>query len=177
MNPIPTGRIVRTPEGRDLEIVRTFRAPIEDVWASITESERTARWFGPWAGEPGPGRTIRYTMLFEQGADPADLKLEMTIDACDPPRHLAVSSVDEYGSWYLEAHLTEKHGVTELRFVQHLDDRTNVGDVGAGWEYYLDKLVAFRTDAVRPDFNDYYPAQKPYYEELAARLESAESSG
>jgi len=25
---------------------RTFRAPIEDVWASLTESERTVRWFG-----------------------------------------------------------------------------------------------------------------------------------
>jgi hypothetical protein len=67
MNPTPTGRLVRTPEGRDLVITRTFRAPIEDVWASITEPERTARWFGPWSGEAGPGKTIRYTMAFEEG--------------------------------------------------------------------------------------------------------------
>lgn len=169
MNPTPTGRIFRTPEGRDLVIVRTFRAPIEDVWASITEPERTARWFGPWTGEPGPGRKIRYRMAFEQG----DAEMEMTIVACEPPRHLAVSSVDDWGSWHLEAHLAEAGGITELRFTHHLDDKTNVGDVGPGWEYYLDNLVASRLDAPLPDFADYYPSQKEYY--LA--LEPVEPTG
>ena len=168
MSPTPSGRLLRTPEGRDLVIVRTFRAPIEDVWASITDPERTARWFGPWKGEPGPGRRIRYTMVFEQGADPEQLNSEMTIDACEPPRHLAVSSVDDYGSWYLEAHLSEADGVTELRFVQHLDDGTDVGSVGPGWEYYLDMLAASRDGSPRPDFSDYYPAQKEYYVGLDA---------
>lgn len=173
MSPTPSGRLVRTPEGRDLEIVRTFRAPIEDVWASITEPERTARWFGPWAGEAGPGRTIRFAMVFEEGADPADLSQEMTIEACEPPRHLAVRATDEYGSWHLEAHLSEADGVTELRFVQHLDAQTNVGDVGPGWEYYLDSLAASRDGAPRPDFNDYYPAQKAYYLALVGEAASA----
>jgi uncharacterized protein YndB with AHSA1/START domain len=159
MNPAPTGRLVRTPAGRDLVIVRTFRAPIEDVWASITESERTARWWGAWTGEPGPGRTIMVTLAFEPGAEPS----KMQIEACEPPRHLAVRAVNDYGDWRLEAHLTEADGVTELRFTQHLDDETNVGDVGPGWEYYLDNLVASRSGGAMPDFNDYYPSQKPYY--------------
>jgi hypothetical protein len=38
MNPVPAGRIVRTPEGRDLIIIRVFRAPIEDVWASYNRA-------------------------------------------------------------------------------------------------------------------------------------------
>jgi uncharacterized protein YndB with AHSA1/START domain len=158
------GRLVRTPEGRDLVIVRTFRAPIEDVWASITESERTARWWGPWTGEPGAGRTIRYTMAFE-AEGPAS---EMLIEACEPPRHLSVRAINDYGDWRLEAHLSESDGVTELRFTQHLDDKTNIGDVGPGWEYYLDNLVASRTGDKMPDFNDYYPSQKQYYLDLAA---------
>jgi uncharacterized protein YndB with AHSA1/START domain len=158
------GRLVRTPEGRDLVIVRTFRAPIGDVWASITESERTARWWGPWTGEPGPGRTIRYTMAFE-AEGPAS---EMLIEACEPPRHLAVRAINDYGDWRLEAHLSESGGVTEMRFTQHLDDKTDVGSVGPGWEYYLDNLVASRTGAAMPDFNDYYPSQKQYYLDLAA---------
>jgi hypothetical protein len=111
-------------------------------------------------------------MIFEQGADPAELNSEMTIDVCDPPHHLAVRSVDNYGSWHLEAHLTERNGVTELRFVQHLDDSTKVGEVGPGWEYYLDNLVAARTDGPRPDFSDYYPAQKAYYLGLLAAVEA-----
>jgi uncharacterized protein YndB with AHSA1/START domain len=159
MNPTPTGRLVRTPEGRDLVIVRTFRAPIEDVWASITESERTARWWGSWTGQPGPGRTILVTLSFEPGAAPS----EMQIEACEPPRRLAVRAVNDYGDWRMEARLSEANGVTEMRFTQHLDDKTNVGDVGPGWEFYLDNLVASRTGGAMPDFNDYYPSQKAYY--------------
>jgi uncharacterized protein YndB with AHSA1/START domain len=159
MNPTPTGQVLRTPDGRDLVIRRTFRAPIEDVWASVTESERTARWFGSWTGEPGPGKTILCTMTFEPGAEPAP----MTIVACEPPRHLALSAVNPYGSWHLELHLTEAAGVTELRFVQHLGEKTSVGDVGPGWEYYLDNLVASRDGGPLPKFDDYYPSQQEYY--------------
>ncbi|WP_198958148.1 MULTISPECIES: hypothetical protein [Amycolatopsis] len=37
-----------------------------------------------------------------------------------------------------------------------------IGEIGPGWEYYLDLLVAARTGAPRPEFTDYYPAVKPY---------------
>ena len=169
--PDPTGRVIRTPEGRDLVLVRTFRAPIADVWASLTESERTARWFGPWEGEPRPGSRIRYQMLFEEGD--ADVWMEMTIVACEPPRHLAVSAEDDYGNWHLEAFLSEQDGTTELRFVQHLDAKTSVAAVGAGWEYYLDNLVASREGGEKPRFGDYYPAQQEYYEAQSAQADRA----
>ena len=133
MTPTPSGRLVRTPTGRELVLTRTFRAPIDDVWASITESERTARWFGSWTGEAGPGRTISVRMTFEADG-PAQ---EMKIEACEAPRHLALSSESEYGHMYVEARLTESAGVTELRFTHRLDDKANVGDFGPGWEYYL----------------------------------------
>ncbi len=163
--PIPTGRIVAHEHGgSDLVLVRSFRATIDDVWASITEPERTARWFAGWSGEAGVGRTIRYRMTHEGDEFPEG---DMTIEACDPPRHLAVSTVDGSGSWSLEATLTEEDDVTVLTFVQHIGEDTPVGEVGPGWEYYLDMLVATRNGGPRPDFDDYYPAQKPYYESQA----------
>jgi uncharacterized protein YndB with AHSA1/START domain len=163
MTPKPTGRLLSTKEGRDLVLTRSFQAPIEDVWASISESERTGRWFASWTGEPGPGNTIRATLQFEEGKPETD----MTIDACEPPRHLAVSSHDVYGTWRLEATLVERDGVTELTFVQHLDDGVGIGEVGPGWEYYLDRLVFSRDEGtVEPTFDDYYPSQKGYYEQL-----------
>lgn len=165
MNPLPSGHLIPTTDGHDLIILRTFRAPIEDVWASITEPERTSRWFGGWEGEGGVGKTIRYTMAFEPGAEPS----EMTIVACEPPRHLAVRSMDDHGSWHLEANLTEREGVTELRFTHHLIDEAMIGEVGPGWEYYLDNLVASRQGGALPDFNDYYPAQREYYLALVTR--------
>jgi uncharacterized protein YndB with AHSA1/START domain len=160
MNAIPTGRLLAIDQGRDLVVTRSFRAPIADVWASITESERTARWFASWTGDAAPGRTIRYTLAFEEGAPEAD----MTIDACDPPHHLAVSASDEHGTWRLEARLRQVDETTELTFVHHLDDDAAAGEVGPGWEYYLDMLVASRDRLPVPDFDDYYPAQKAYYE-------------
>jgi len=156
MSPTPTGRLF----GNDLVVTRTFRAPITDVWASLTEPARTARWFGPWEGDGAPGRTIKVQMIHEEGQPWMDL----TIDACEPPAHLAISSAGEHGGWRMELALAESDGVTELRFTQHLDGTEGVGEIGPGWEFYLDALVASRDDQPAPDFNDYYPSMKEHFE-------------
>ncbi|SDN02293.1 SRPBCC family protein [Allokutzneria albata] len=160
MKRTPTGRLFGTDSGTDLVLDRTFRAPIEDVWASVTESERTARWFGPWEGDAGPGRTVKLRLAFEEQQPWCDLR----IDACSPPRQLAVSMKDEAGNWRLELDLSEQDGVTTLRLTHHLDSDEGVGEVGPGWEYYLDMLVAAREGSSQPDFTEYYPEMKPYFE-------------
>ncbi|GIM96213.1 SRPBCC family protein [Paractinoplanes toevensis] len=156
MSPIPTGRLF----GDDLVLTRTFRAPIDDVWASLTEPDRTAHWFGPWEGDAGPGRMIKVQMVHEEGKP----WMDMTIEACEPPRRLSVSNVNDYGSWHLELELTEAAGVTELRFTHHLTEKDNPGEVGPGWEYYLDGLVAARENRPHPSFDDYYPSMKEHFE-------------
>jgi len=166
VTPIPTGRLLRTARGRDLVVTRTFRAGIDDVWASVTEPERTTRWFGRWSGEAGVGRTVTVTMGFEDGAPTSDLRIE----ACEPPRRLVVSSEDDAGSWLVELELAERDDVTELRLTHHLDARTDPATTGPGWEYYLDLLVAARDGTPPPDFGDYLPAQKAHYERLAEEL-------
>ncbi|MFF9804750.1 SRPBCC family protein [Streptomyces coeruleorubidus] len=159
----PTGRLVPTPSGYDLILTRTYPASAGDVWASVTEPERTARWFGPWRGEAAPGRTIEVQMAFEESAPWCPVRIE----ACEPPRRLAVSMEDEAGSWSLELLLAETEGATELRLIQHLASAESIGATGPGWEYYLDMLTAARRAGPQPDFEDYYPAQKAYYESLA----------
>ena len=156
MSPTPSGRLF----GTDLVLTRTFRAPVADVWASLTDPERTARWFGPWQGDAAPGHTIKVQMAHEEGQP----WMDMTIDACEPPRRLAISNVGEHGSWHLDLVLAEAAGLTELLFTQHLTDTANVGEVGPGWEYYLDALVAARDDRPMPSFDDYYPSMKEHYE-------------
>jgi uncharacterized protein YndB with AHSA1/START domain len=164
MTPTPNGLLHSTAEGRDLVLTRTFAAPIDDVWASITESERTARWFCSWEGDAAPGKVIRYRMEHEEGTPSGD----MTVVACEPPRHLAVAVVDDYGSWRLDADLVEADGITVLTFTHHLDAEADAGSVGPGWEYYLDLLVVSRTGGPKPSFDDYYPSMKAYYEDRAA---------
>ena len=158
MKPQPNGRI----DGKDLVLTRTFRAPIEDVWTSITESESCSRWFARWEGEPGPGKMIRWKMTHEKGDAWQDVK----IDRCEAPRHVAVTSQGNYG-WSLEVTLKQTGDTTEMTFVHRDIDKKMVGEVGAGWEYYLDMLVAVRLNEKLPVWDDYYPAVKPYYLALA----------
>ncbi|RKN08423.1 SRPBCC family protein [Streptomyces radicis] len=164
--PVPTGQLLPTDTGYDLILTRTYRGSIDDVWASVTEPERTARWFGPWRGEAAPGRTIEVRMAFEAEAPWCAVR----IDACEPPRRLAVSMDDEAGSWPMELLLDENgDGGTTLRLVHHRPSAEGIGEIGPGWEYYLGLLTASREGGAvaAPDFDAYYPAQKAYYEGLA----------
>lgn len=173
MRPEPTGRLRRTGTGSELVLSRTFRAPADDVWASVTEPERTARWFGPWSGDARPGRMIRLQLVHEEGEPWCDLRIE----ECEPPRRLVVSMVDESGDWRMEVLLSEVEAGTELRLVHHLDTEDGIGETGPGWEYYLDLLDAAHTGAATPDFGDYHPAMKPYFDALPTSAEGAATTG
>ena len=154
MNPSPTGRI----DGNDLILTRTFRAPIDDVWTSITESESCARWFGRWEGDAGPGKSVRLKMTHEKG----DAWTTVQIERCEAPRHLAVATTGDYG-WSLEVTLEQSGETTTMTFVHRNVDRKMRGEIGPGWEFYLDMLVAVRDNAKQPVFEEYYPSQKAYY--------------
>jgi uncharacterized protein YndB with AHSA1/START domain len=155
MIPRPTGRIA----GNELILTRSFRAPIEDVWTSVTKSESTERWFGRWEGDAGPGKTIRLLMVFEKG----DAWTNVLIETCEPPRHLVVKTRSDYGEKRLELRLSQTGDTTELTFVHHLTDNKMVGELGPGWEYYFDNLVAVRAGEPLPKWDDYYPAQKQHF--------------
>ncbi|MFQ6227287.1 SRPBCC domain-containing protein [Nocardia sp. NPDC002869] len=114
---------------------------------------------------PGAGRTIRVRLSYEEGQPWS----EYTVDACEPPRHLALRAVDEHGSRHLEVTLTEHEGRTELIFVHHLVSPEQLPEIGPGRDYYLDALGASRTDSRRPDFDDYYPALRGHYTALTGR--------
>ena len=155
MSPRPTGRI---DENR-LIITRTFRAPIDDVWTSVTKSESLERWFGRWEGEAAVGNTIRLLMVFES----ADAWTNVLIEVCEPPHHLVVKTVSGFGEKRLELTLAQSGETTQLTFVHHLASKEMVGEFGPGWEYYFDNLVAARAGEPLPKFDDYYPSQKQYF--------------
>lgn len=155
----PTGRITPVPGGKDLLLERTFRAPIEDVWASIVESERSARWIASWTGEPGVGKSILVRMTAEEGAVPEPV----LITACDPPRHLAMDWAVGESAWKIAVTLSEAEGATTLTFVHHLSAEDDASEIGPGWELYLDRLAAVRDGESFAGWDEYYPAQKDHY--------------
>ena len=118
----------------------------------------TARWFGPW--EPtGEDKRIRIQMAFEQGTP----WLDGTIERSEPPRHLAVRTKGTYGEKLLSITLSESAGTTTLEFVHHRVNRMAIGELGPGWEFYLDMLAASREGRPLPAFEAYYPAQKAHF--------------
>ena len=157
----PTGRI----EQRDGELVlvqtRTFRAPVEDVWAAVTEPERLARWIGTWTGDPTSG-SVSFAMTFE-GQEEGD---PMVIRVCEPPHRLHLTTQVGDDQWLLELDLTHADGVTTLTFRQPAIRADQVGDVAPGWDYYLDRLVDVETGAdpsLRDFACDYYTATSEIY--------------
>jgi uncharacterized protein YndB with AHSA1/START domain len=159
MSPQPTGRVVPTSEGADLILTRNIRAAIDDVWKSVTDPNCTARWFGRWEGDAGPGKYVTLHLAFEKDAPPG----RVLIETCRPPHQLAIAMKDAYGDWRLALSLEQTGQVTTLTFIHHLTDAKSVGDTGPGWEYYLDMLVASREQKPLPSFGDYYPAQRDYF--------------
>jgi uncharacterized protein YndB with AHSA1/START domain len=162
MSVTPNGRIDRDAEGRaTLVVTRDFTAPIDDVWAALTEPERLARWIGTFTGDPASGR-VAFQMTAE-GEAPAE---DVEIVECDPPRLLAVTTHTAGGQWHLRLTLTEADGVTRLAFAQPGIDPVEAESVGPGWEYYLDRLAAAMSggDVTAIDFDrDYYPAMAEHY--------------
>ena len=152
-------------DGRTLSVSRTLEAPLADVWAGVTESDRLARWFGRWTGDPGEG-FVMVTMTAEATPLPP---IRSQIDACEPPHRLAVRSSGQYGDWSLSVDLAEADGVTSLVLHQHDVDLATLAEMGPGWEWYLDRLVAAVTGGEPPAPGDFdsYMVLAPNYAALA----------
>ena len=155
----PTGRVEVRDGEHVLVLTRTFHAPLEDVWAAVTEPDRLARWIGTWTGDPASG-SVTWRMLFE-GDDPGD---EMTIRSCEPPHRLHVTSRVGEELWRYDLDLSHADGVTTLSFAQPGIVPGLVGDVGPGWDYYLDRLVDAETgnDPALRSWDDYAPTGAHY---------------
>lgn len=161
---IPTGSL--HDDGTTLSLTRTFAGPIEDVWASITESDRLARWFGSWTGDPSSG-SVMVTMNAEAESVEAS---SYTIRECAAPHVLAVSTSDDGGVWHLRAELSESEGVTTLVFSQERIDQDHVASAGVGWEWYLDRLAAAAAGDPPPSLDDFERDYLPQVATYAASL-------
>ena len=164
--PTPTGHR-RVVDGETYcEWQRTFHAPIDDVWAAVTEPERLARWIGTWTGDPTDGH-VKFQMLFEGDDIPAE---HFRIDECEPPHRLHITTSmpydgDEPEHWLLRLDLQESDGVTTLTFAQNVPDPAMAEGVGPGWDYYLDRMVAAEsgTPVEAVVFEEYSPSLSAYY--------------
>ncbi|MBN8868030.1 MAG: SRPBCC family protein [Solirubrobacterales bacterium] len=161
MSPEPTGVVERTPASRDLILIRELPLTGDELWSWVTESERLGRWFGTWSGPGRVGAEIEVTMTAEEGSPTSSGR----IVACEPGRSYEVEVGDDHGEWHLILNVEEAGDGSKLVFTHRLGEEVETGPVGAGWEYYLDRLVAAVAGGEMPDFDEYWPAMGPYYAE------------
>lgn len=156
-----SGRVVPGERGPVLVLVRSLSLPAEETWSYLTESELTEQWFGPWEGDGRSGGSVKVRMRFEDH-EPA---IGIRIDACDAPNLLALQAEEEVGGWKLELRVEEDGDDSLLTFIHHLsaEDLAGIGEIGPGWEYYLDLLVAATEGTERPGFDHYYPSLREEY--------------
>jgi uncharacterized protein YndB with AHSA1/START domain len=117
---------------------REYDTQIEDLWEAITSPERIPRWFLPITGELRLGG--RYQLEGNAGGE---------IQACVPPRQLAVSWEFGGGVSWLEVTLSPvaaQRTRLELRHIVPIDDhwkQFGPGAVGVGWELALYGLALY----------------------------------
>lgn len=157
-----SGRLIGTERGHDLVLMRSLALTADEAWEHLTESELTEQWFGPWEGDARPGGAVRVRMRFED----REPSITLRIHECEAPRRLVVESDQEVGGWKLEL-LVEEDGANDalVTLIHHLEgeDVQGVGEIGPGWEYYLDLLVAATEGTERPGFDQYYPTLREAY--------------
>jgi len=154
------GQVTEVPEGVQVRFRRSWPDPIGDVWAALTENERTARWFGSYDGERRPGGSGVLTMTHE-GEAPAGEPVRIV--ECDAPRRLVLLWENEQ-AWRLELDLAEEQGATVLVFTQVFPAGTDAGDYVLGWHWYLDQFDAEVTGgAPPPEWDAFLAATAPAY--------------
>lgn len=161
-----TGEVLKIDDHPHLVITRRFEAGADEIWRHLTDSDRLEKWIGRWEGDPATG-TVEFFMTAE-GDDPEPETY--TILECDRPRRFAGDTSQGAGSWHLWFELDEGDDGTTLRFGQRLNPTEDVGSIGPGWEYYLDRLAAAQRgdDVASIGWDDYFPAMQPAYERLVA---------
>ena len=180
-------------EGRTgvVRVRGALAAGVETVWAAITDPAHLARWHGKVDGDLRPGGSFHVYLESD------DWEGTGHVDACDPPRHLAVTTRESEESWrkgrgappfdaVLEATLAAAAAAAD-------DDDDDDGSVlvvevrglpvdlldayGAGWQIHVENLAAYVEGGAAGDVEVRWAELLPAYRALAGEAaELAEAS-
>lgn len=141
--PAAIGAVVRAVEDREhagqpARVVlasRSYDTDIADLWDALTNGDRIPRWFLPISGDLRLGGS--YQLQGNAGG---------TIDACEPPRYLALTWAYGGKASWVHVRLTpesEERTRLELEHIAHLADiadfwdQYGAGATGVGWDLAL----------------------------------------
>ena len=156
------GVLTPTENGVTVRFERRYATTPDDLWSSVTEPDRLARWLGPVYGDLRVGGRYELRMGDDVHGSPENAVGEVL--ECDAPRHLLIG-------WRFPGE-EESRVAVDLRpdgdgtilVLEHLDlQEAAARGYGGGWHASLDQLDDFAAGRpVRP-WDELFDAALPRY--------------
>ncbi|MHA2788953.1 hypothetical protein ACXZ66_07395 [Corynebacterium sp. S7] len=161
---MPRNKVGRIENGA-LIIPVEFDYPQQEVWDFLTTSDTLVTFYGAFTGDPASGE-IELAMV-----EAPDQPGKVAINRCEAPDLLDVSIYDPNGApWSLVLKFAARgEDRTELEFIQDIVGfESMAADVGAGWEFYLDrwKVAMAGGDVTEIVWEEYAPLAQQYEPEV-----------
>lgn len=161
---MPINKVGRIENGT-LVIPAHFDYPVRDVWNFVTTSETLVTFYGAFSGDPASGEVE--LVMVEAPDNPG----KAIINRCEPEQELNVTLFDPEGApWELILKFaSDGNAATNIEFIQPMTGfESMAADVGAGWEFYLDrwKKAMAGEDVNEVEWEDYAPLAKQYEPEV-----------
>jgi uncharacterized protein YndB with AHSA1/START domain len=144
-----------------------FDTNIDDLWATLTDPHRLARWLGEVEGDLRLGGKYHFH-FFSSGSEGAG-----RVEACEPPRRLLVGFKDDDAPFdeVIEAILTAEGEQTRLVVEERGMPVDQLAAYGAGIQIHVEDLAAYLAGRERCDAAARWRELLPAYEALAANVE------
>jgi len=158
------GVLTPTGTGVTVRFERRYATTPEDLWSSVTEPARLARWLGPVYGDLHAGGRYELRMGDDVAGSPQNAVGDVL--ECDPPRRLLIS-------WQFPGEPDSRvaldvsaDGDGALLVLEHLDlEEAAARGYGGGWHASLDQLDDHVAGRPVRAWDDLFAAAVPQYRE------------
>jgi len=158
-----------------VRIEHRYDTTIDDLWSAVVDPDRLARWYGQVEGDLRPGGTFRIRL------DPADIDGTGSVEVCEPPQRLLVTTRETDESWQrgqgpapfdqtVEATLTTEGNRSRLVIEVRGLPLDRIASYGAGWQIHAENLAAHLSDNEPIDVGARWQDLLAGYQQQAAEL-------
>ena len=158
-----------------VRIENRYDTGIDDLWAAITHPARLSRWYGEVEGDLRLGGEFRLNIESDGWTGNG------RVLACDPPRHVRVTTRESDESWQrghgappfdevIDASPTADGGQTVLVLEILGLPLDKIAFYGAGWQIHAENLAAHVAGRDLDDVEERWNRLVPFYKDLAARI-------
>lgn len=162
MNPEDRATVHRTPDGGIIRFVRDLPYPVEEVWSALTDPERLADWWAPFAADITVDLRDGGSITFDwHGHDIPRFVFTITHLAAPTLLQHTHTGPGSWQRWELEP-TAEGTRLTSTYFVPDPDLAIQRGDV-VGAHYGLDRLGALLAGHPVPVEMDIFAALQSEY--------------